>query len=135
MGTKATFACRRGCRARPLIAREVKQLVFEDRSASAAAELVAFQSVLRGSEIVPGVEIAVPQEFEDSAVYVVSPGFGDDIDHAAPGTPVNGAKVVLLQPELVDGVRIRERQIHAQVRVVVRAAVERVVTLRRRSCR
>ena len=48
----------------PFIAQEEEQLVFLDRAAYYAAELVALQSVRTWREKIPSIEIVVPEELE-----------------------------------------------------------------------
>ncbi len=49
---------------RALVAKEEKELVFLDRAADNAAELIALQSIRHGREKVPSIEIVVPEELE-----------------------------------------------------------------------
>ena len=102
-------------------------MVFQDRAAHAAAELVAFDLILSGGEKVARVHIAIAQKLEYIAMNLIGAGLAHDIDHAAHRVAILGAHVRPLDAELLDGVRIGERQVRVHIGVVVGYAVHLVV--------
>ena len=114
---------------RALVRSEEKQLVLDDGTSHRTAELVAVEGVVPGSEEIPRIQRTVPQKFEDVAVNVVGAGARHDIHHAAGRVAKLRRKVVRVERELLNRVRVGERQIHVQVRVVVPRAVKLVIDL------
>jgi hypothetical protein len=57
----------------------------------------------------------------------IGSGFRYDRHDAAGGAAVQCAQAVLLKAEFLHGVRVREGQVHTQIRIVVGTAIERVV--------
>ena len=86
-------------------------MILLDGSADAAAKLVALQRILRGSEEVARVQVAIAHKLEPIAVNQVRPGFCDDIHHPADRVAVLRAQIAVCHAEFLDGVGIRERQV------------------------
>ena len=76
---------------------------------SGAAELVAFQAVVSGGEVVAGVDIAVAQEFEQVAMQSIGAGLGDDVDQASGMVAVARRQGTGLDAEFLERVRERDR--------------------------
>ena len=102
VGTNVTMPGRRNARARALVRAEEEELVFDDRPADSAAELVALQRVLFGREEVARVQGAVAQELERAAVQFVRARLGHHVDDAATRVSVLRAEVARLQAEFLE---------------------------------
>src|SRR5207247_651055 len=70
-GYLRNHALRRAPHPSPLIGAEIEQLILFYWSADAAAELVAFESILRGREEVARIQGSIPEKLEDIAVDLV----------------------------------------------------------------
>ena len=62
-----------------LAARKEKQLVLKNRPANGPSPLVLLQSIARGGEKAPGIEISVANKIEQIAMKAVCAGLGDGI--------------------------------------------------------
>src|SRR5205807_8698818 len=75
-----------------VVSKEIQVLPLQNRSAQAAAELVALETRLRdmSAVVIPGVgvEHVVPKKIEASAVELVAAPFGHDGDYASVSPPV-----------------------------------------------
>src|SRR5215831_6842954 len=89
----------------------------------AAAELIAFERILHGSEELAGVQISVAEKVKQAAMDFVGAGPRDDVDDAAARIAVLRGEVARLQTELLHGVGIRKGQTDVDVGVVVAGAV------------
>ena len=125
---------RRFAQPRALIRAEEEQAVGRNRTAERAAELVAAQAValaLTGGRVdrverVGRVEAVVADELEQVAVKQVRARLGHGVDRGARVHAVVGVRRARLEPELLQRVGKRQRQVQVVVRVVVRGAVEQI---------
>src|SRR5262249_10861300 len=115
----------RGCvsEARALVRPEVEQLVFLDRSANAAPELIALERILHGSEELAGVQLSIAEKVKQAAMDLVGAGSRDDVDDAAARIAVLRGEVAGLETELLHRVGIRKGQTDVDVSVVVARAL------------
>src|SRR3984957_1506793 len=134
---------------RVLPAEKKEQLIFSDRPADCAAELVALEIIERrrskggggcggrgqhgivgrrrgGKGCVPRVENIVAQILEGVTVKYVGAGFGDHVDGAGRVRAVFRGQGTCFHFKFFDGIGERERKILIAQRIVVRAAVEPV---------
>ena len=114
----------------PLIVHEEERAVLHDRPAEHAAELVPAVLRLRGIgllEVVPRVEVLVPEELEQVAMKGVAPRLGREVDHAAIETAELGGRAVALDLELLDGVDDRAVRELTGLRLEHRNAVEEIL--------
>ena len=103
-------------RASSLIIREEKDLILSNRTARRAAELVLIERPAGGRKIVARVEVRVAREFKRIAVKCVRAGFRHDVDLAAAELAVFRIEVVREDPELRDGIEVRnDRRAHVDV--------------------
>ena len=90
---------------------EEEELVPETRqngTADNTAELISLQSIARERKEVAGVQISVPQEFEQIAVIFVGAGFGDGIDRRGRVEPILRRRRAGLHLEFLQSVRERQ---------------------------
>ncbi len=94
-------------RASSLIIRKEENPIFLDRSAERAAELVLVECPASGRKKVARVEVRVAHEFEGVPVKCVRAGFRHHIDLAAAELAVFRVEVIRQNPELRDGIEVR----------------------------
>ena len=88
--------------AQPFVGREEEQLVADDRSAEAVAELVLVELRHRRLEDVLGREVVVLEVVRAAAVERVRAGLGDDLHLRAGAAAVHGREVVRDDADFLD---------------------------------
>ena len=114
----------------PLIVHEEERAVLHDGPAEHAAVLVPAILRLRGIgplEVVPGVEVLVPEEPEHVAMKGVAPRLGGEVHHAAIEPAELGGRAVALDLELLDGVDDRVVRDLTRLRLQHGDAVEEIL--------
>src|SRR5207302_4007884 len=109
-----------------LIAAKQERFVCDDRSAKGAAELIALQRIAPCRKKVPGVHLAVAEEFERTAVELVCAGLHDCVDRPGRVHAAHSRERARLYLELLQSVGKREWKIRRVVRIVVRYAIEKI---------
>ncbi len=82
-----------------------------------------------GREEIPGVEIAVANEFEQRSVQIVRTGLGNDVDDRAAGAAILRIEVVGLHAEFGERVGIRKSSVEIGDVVLMAGAVQLVGNL------
>ena len=125
---------------RPLVGAEKEQTVSDDRTAQRPAKLTALEAVILalavGTDAGKGtlrVEMAIPEELEPVPGAAVRARLGDRIDTCPRVHAVLGGQPAGRDPEFLQRVRERQRQVGVGLRVVVRRAVEHVGDAKRQA--
>src|SRR5207244_8195121 len=90
----------------PFIIQKEKGAVLANGPPYRRSELVAFQGCLgkpRVQEIIPSVELLIPQKFENTSVNTIASRLRYGTDDTTRSAAVLGAVVILQQHELPDG--------------------------------
>ncbi len=108
----------------PLIAREIKQLVFQDRTPQRASELIALQSVVLGRKKVARVQIPVANIFEGGPMELICSGLGNDVDDRSPSASIACVEIVRLDAEFGQRIRIRKCRVYIGDQILVCCTVQ-----------
>src|SRR5262249_55446008 len=109
---------------------EVKQLVLDNRTADRAAELVAVERIVCWRKEIAGVERTIAQELKKVTVDLVGARARHNVHYTARGVAELGGEVIRIKSEFLNSIRVGERQVHIEKRVVVPDAIELIVHLR-----
>ena len=114
--------------ARSFVVAKDEGTVFPYRPAQKGAKLIALEGLLALVEIVDRIQFVVANEFVRPAVYLVGPGFQDDV-HGCAASAELGAHRILFGAKLLDGIGWRQHDYSAQSEFVIIHTIQQEVVI------